>query len=533
MNSRALNTSYSGSMYNQEMKPLDYLYGPWESINQMLVELNVSLEEIEPGLTVGVIDNDKVVEYWNPIPGVGFFKKTTGGSVNGTAINYTDAIENFATYENEGCFVFVENSETITLEDGSQVTYGRGLYLVIGDGQLLCLATDLWYGEFPEDERMGDDEVRLVPNDGAARVSDVYRRLKKHQLWADKNINHLNSHVKWMLEDIDKMDEEFKHIFISKVENTYGKITLIHTDLDTKNVLMSGHDEDNKDIFVKVYGTNVGNFKNGDEIPNGMTLEEFLKNLLYTEVFPTKTELPKAKLTGVGEDVVLEVGETYTTTLGIDYTDGKIQTYYGCENVDDGEMADAGCTYDDRYFVLKPGAEDFESIVGHVYSEVLTEGKYTFKVNVEYSESITTAYSNLDNPVYDLTIPAGTLTDEKSISCKYKVWANKITDPERNLVIEKDNTIEPDNIGEYGDNTWLDKNKVCVEKVILKPGEGFYVICPEECKVIFDTKIFDDVHAIEGGNYLYTLPNGEQKGYKLFYMLNPGTYTNIRVISKE
>ena len=66
--------------------------------------------------------------------------------------------------------------------------------------------------------------------------------------------------------------------------------------------------------------------------------------------------------------------------------------------------------------------------------------------------------------------------------------------------------------------------------MFLNDGEGIYIICPDNCKVIFDTKLFDDVLAIKGGSYTYTHPDETQTEYRLWYMLNPGLYTNIRIV---
>lgn len=542
MNSRALNTSFSGSMYNQEMRPLDYTYGPWDSVEQMMSELNVSIGEIPNGLTVGVYENGTVIEYWNPIEGIGFFKKTTGGSVQGNAKNYTDAVENFAIPENSGCFVYVENPEPtieeMDTEGGMKHAdqHPAGLYLIVGEGEIVCMATNIWYGDFPEDERMGDDEVREVLHDGAARVRDVYRRLKKHQLWADKNIRHLNSHVQWMVSDIDKMDEEFRHIFISKVENTYGKITLIHTDLDTKEILMSGHvetDDENQEVFLTVEGTNIGNYKNGDKIYKGDSLEDVLKNIFITTLIPSKYELPKVEILSGLEKETIEIGDKYSTILDIQYTDGLIQTYLDAENEDDGKMVDAGCEPTYSLWVKKPGEEDFEQLQGQtsIDNYVLDiEGEYIFKLVVNYSQSTTLAINNRGGKEPDFIIPAGTLEIERPIYCKYKVWANKINDKNRGLVFEENDELSDVDVLKYGEQSWLSKNETHINKMFLNDGEGIYIICPNTCKVIFDTKIMDDVLAIKGGSYMYTLPDETQMEYRLWYMLNPGLYRNIRMI---
>ena len=526
MSDRALNTSYSGSMYNQEMKPLDYLYGPWESIEQMLNELNVHINEIEPGLTVGVIEDNKVVEYWNPIVSMGFIKKTTGGNVHDKVDTYSEALE-YATIDNVGNYIYVSNEEDV---DGK--SYASGLYLVADEGQLLLLSSNLWYGIFPESEQMQEDEILHVNHDGAARLSEVYRIFKIEQLKNRKNLAHLNSHIHWMVEDLDTEETEDEHVYISKVENTHGKISLSHKDLDTSNILMSGHDEDNEETFITVVGANVGNYKNGDVIKKGDTMTNVIRNLLVNESHPTKYELPTITLNGIEDKTILEVGEKLATVLNITYTDGKIQTYEGAENLDEGIMIDADCRHDSPIYSLKENDSEFETI-SSVIDQVMTEGTYTFKGSVNYSKNLVIPKTNFDNIEHDLFIPAGSTSDEKTIEVKYKIWSVQKEDVDRNLVVEVGDYLNPDNIIEYGEPMWLNRNETCIDIIKLKKGEGYYILCPFDCYVLYDTPIAVDVKPVMGGVYKHVLPNGDEIDYILYYMLNTGTYFNVRIMSDE
>ena len=524
MSSRALNTSYSGSMYNQEMKPLDYLYGPWDNIEQMLTELKVTINEIDLGLTVGVIENGKVVEYWNPLPDLGFIKKTSGGGISAKVENYTDAISQ-ATDDNVGNFIFVKNEEVV---DGT--TYGSGLYLVVSEGEISYVSSNLWYGEFPEDQYMEDDEIRDVTKDGAAKVSDVYRIFKTEQLANRKNLGHLNSHVHWMVSDLDKEEDNVEHTYVSKVENTHGKISLAHKNLDTNGILMSGRDSKDEETFIRVTGTNVGNYKNGDIIKNGSSLEDVLKNLLMKELSPSKKTLPTVTLQGITDKQIYEVGSNPNLTLSSSYVDGKLETFEGVETSDAGKMVNAGCVEvgDKIYEVLKPSDTTY-SICNNPFTDDLKEGKYMFKVTCNYSDSITIPKTNFGEDYTDLNISAGSATNTKSIEAKYKFWDTVSSDID-NLMVDGNNTVTSNN--NYGEHKWLTKDSQIHDLITLNNGEGYFILCPSNCEPLYDTQMSKNIKPVEGGKYEHVLDNGEIVKYTIYYMLNKGVYLNVRIVEK-
>lgn len=563
--SRALSTSYSSSMYNQEMKPLDYLYGPWETIDQMLEELDVRVDEIEPGLTVAVVEGDKVVEYWNPIPNLGFFKKTPGGTLCDILENYDEAMEYAKDRRNVLNLVYVKNEQSkpaqyeesvveddahdclkpvkcetehnkYTLVEGTGTSFGSGLYYVKALGELEYVASDIWYGTFPEDtdQLMTSDKVEPVFVDGAARVSDVYRMFKKEQLHTRKRLGHLEHHVHWMVDDLDdkRPEDNYEHTYVNKVINDgYGKVEISHNDLDTDRVLMDGHDEvgteHGDETFIDVRGTNIGSWKNGSVIHKGDSLETVLKGMFIKELVPTEMELPTVELTTEPEgmlageeddEIIYEVGSVFTPTLGYVFHDGKLQTYEGCEGTDDGEMVDAGCKEDAvRYYVSRPNSEDFEQVLNNKLNETLVEGEYVYKVEVDYTDSITLPKSNLENAVLDLFIPAGTAEDSKSFKVKYKFWAGKFNNED----------VTVDDLEER----WLDKDATFEKRIKLDKGEKYFVYAPADCDVIFDATGCGDVYPVQNGGYTHTFENGETQEYKLWYMYNAGTYFNLRVVS--
>ena len=75
-------TSYGTSMYNANLFPLDALYGPWDSFDELWNEFAILPEDLELiplGLTVAIREDVKIVEYWNPTKESGFIKKDSSG----------------------------------------------------------------------------------------------------------------------------------------------------------------------------------------------------------------------------------------------------------------------------------------------------------------------------------------------------------------------------------------------------------------------------------------------------------------------
>lgn len=517
-----LNTSYSGSMYNSEMRPLDYLYGPWNSIDELLQELHVTVEEIEPGLTIGVIEDGKVVEYWNPTS-EGFVKKRMGG-MSGSFPTYEDALEH-ATSDNLGSLFLVEG------ENG-------GLYMVTGEGEL----EPMEYGEFPEGEDMNEHQILPVNKDGMVKVSDVYRRMKKIQLETNRKLHHTHKFAHDIISDLDKYDEHDDdktddHMFIQRLENTQGKITIKREPLDTDRVVMNGDyikgvDGANEDdVFITVRGTEVGNYTPGEEILSSTPLDVVLRNMLEKDLKPTDEPiLPTLTLNIEPNEKTYEVGSNPEITLSSTFNDGKISTFKDEKSLK-SEYVDAGCVAQEdtlKYSVKKPDSDEFEDIED-VFKEIMTEGKYIFKSEMNYSGNTVKPKDNKGEELVDdeYNISAGVATSEEkesTVHLKYKMWC-LMTD--EYLAVDNSDShmfnIENYEAGE----TWFDGESVLINSITLK-NKYIYVICPIEYKVVFDTQIAKNIDASKGVTYNHTLPNGETKQYRLWFMLNDGYYENVR-----
>ena len=542
--SNRISTSFSNSMYNQEMKPLDYLYGPWDSIDDLLLELHVSVEDIEPGLTIGIIEDGKVVEYWNPIEGKGFFKKVEGGIV-GSFDNYKLALEN-AIKDNVGNVLIVENS---SIDDVTKETYQSGMYIVSNVGELKLIGSDITYGEFPEGLDMSDEayDPNIVSKDGAAKVSDVYKRLKNHMTKSNTRITPLENFKENVLSQIDEYtphdtdsgdehdDMRDNHMYIQRVErDESGQVIIIKRKaLDTDRVLMCGDNQDDEGNIIKegnfltVRGTNIGNYKSGDVISNGTTLEEVLRNILDKTLYPdyTKNETPSIKVEITPDEKVYEVGSNIDFNINTEFVDGKVMTFLNDTDLE-SSFVDAGCSQKSDYVItmMKPTETD--------YSDVdftnLVEGQYKIKVDVEYTASTTVPQTNKGEDVKELEkyiIPEGLASTEISFDVKYKMWYF-VGDKSDDLLTDEVTNIDTFNDGWFNEDFNLDT-------ITLEKDKGIYILIPDEYKVIFDTQLVKNVDAVEGGLYRHVLHNGEEKIYRLYYMLNSGIYNNIRYVKKE
>lgn len=537
MNNR-ISTSFSNSMYNQEMRPLDYLYGPWDSLDDLLLELHVSVDDIEPGLTIGINEGNSIVEYWNPIKGKGFIKKSNG--ISASYETYLQAIET-ATSDNIGNIIFIKNTSKDT--DGKE--HQSGMYVISGDGELKLIGSNIEYGEFPEGLDMSDDayDPDIVSKDGAAKVSDVYKRLKNHMTKSNSRITPIETFKNNLLSQIDNYtphdidngdkndDTRDNHMYIQRVErDESGQVIILKRKaLDTDRILMCGDNQDeNGNIigdgtFLTVRGVSIGDYKPGDVIKNGTSLEEVLRKLLDKTIYPdyNKNVKPSINL-NIENNQTYEVGNNLNMNFNPEFVDGKVATFLNDTDIEE-TLVNAGCTTngDITLKMLKPGDEEYSDID----LTNLIEGTYKIKAEVKYTSSIVVPQTNKGEDVTDLEkyiIQAGTVSVEKYFNVKYKMW---------NYIGEKYDALLGETITDINNFTesWFDEDN-STKSITIENNQGIYFIVPKNYKVVFDTQFVQNADAVEGGTYEYTLPNNDTKTYKIYYMLNAGTYENIRYV---
>ena len=295
-----LGISYSSTRrYSGNLRPYDGLYGPWNSINEFVYTMNGDIindsnvknfirDHIGVGLTIGIIEDGNVVEYWKIKEGGQFVKKKANDVVD----TYSTAII-LATSGNIGNIINVRENETV---DG--VEYEAGMYMVTGNGTLEKISFD-------------KDTSKILDN----------------------------------IEEYSTDEELPKNQYISNIVKENGSIVPISKPLDTENILLKGNDSESLDEFLRVTGVNIGSIEDGDVIPNGMGLDELIKRILNKEIDVKIGNKPSVKLTGAPTVSVCEVGETLSGELGYVYTDGNFvgseNTYVtnqpaGCEIVENG-----------------------------------------------------------------------------------------------------------------------------------------------------------------------------------------------------
>lgn len=120
------NKSYSAQLYNVDLKILDALYGPWDSLDEFIQtvaddsELTIEdvLEDIPQGLTLGIYNSEgKVEEWWNPELGKPFIKKQ--GEFGGDIV---EMVTNNTTTLNQINETLVQMNQKITNQQIAQAT---------------------------------------------------------------------------------------------------------------------------------------------------------------------------------------------------------------------------------------------------------------------------------------------------------------------------------------------------------------------------------------------------------------------------
>ena len=238
------------------------------------------------------------------------------------------------------------------------------------------------------------------------------------------------------LDDLEGSDSKK---FLRLVERHQGEnqsiaLSGITEAIETEYV--EGHDTDVKknasgktqidvslDENVKVLGVSFGGIKNGETILKGTSLTNILKKLLIL-VKERTIVLPTTELTGSSTQT-LEVGDTYSATLGHIYKDGSFNG-----NPDDGfdpTTISAGCTEGVTNYNVGGSKQTNTSV-----SFPVTEGNKNIGCETAYGASISTNLKN-NGDTDTKNIPSGTATSTTTytITGKYKFYVGytEATDP--------------------------------------------------------------------------------------------------------
>ena len=147
------------------------------------------------------------------------------------------------------------------------------------------------------------------------------------------------------------------------------------------------------DADLPVIGVTVGNYKDGQTITKGTSIQDILKTMLTKELDYKVKSTPKVALKGVSAATKV-VGETVEGTLEYTFTDGSFTKY-------DNSSVVAGCTASNPVYT------------GSLPLTVAL-GQNKFKVTVDYSASTADLKTNLGNPSA-VKIDAGSVSSSEVI----------------------------------------------------------------------------------------------------------------------
>jgi hypothetical protein len=164
---------------------------------------------------------------------------------------------------------------------------------------------------------------------------------------------------------------------------------------------------------INVIGVNLGQYKDGDTINIGTSLEDILRNMLTNKIGVKISKTPKLtmRLTKSGP---FEVGESVEGTINVSYQDGQFigETGYNY-------TSDAGCkepeiyTYKMNGVILENNSYNIPSI---------SEGTTTFTVSGTHGQSTTIPIDNTGEELNDIKIDSATINTSTDIKAYYKYF---------------------------------------------------------------------------------------------------------------
>ena len=191
-------TPYSANGFQYGWHVYDALYGPWNSFRELVVSINPSLssntdEQIENylktrpvGLTVGIYENDKVVEYWNPVEGQGFVKKSSTINVS----SYEEALTYITNEENAGKIIVIPD------KDGDSDNES-GVYVISENGELIKLGEDNSEAikEIKDTIKENEETVAAALNDLNERINQTENTIEENEEVVAAALNDLNKRI--------------------------------------------------------------------------------------------------------------------------------------------------------------------------------------------------------------------------------------------------------------------------------------------------------------------------------------------------
>lgn len=441
----------------------DVRYGPWSTFKDFCdfctgkdcsdEEVENYLETVEPGLTIGIFENNEVFEYWNPVYGKGFVKKTKEiydalievEKVTATSLNYLNdrkadrkEVEKEVEKINETIDAIPRVIfEEVNIDDPKSELVRQYKFYYEDKPELpmfIDISKDRYLKSvkyFSQDKDLTLDDITWISNNcnDKEHYIDIYNTLNSSD--SDSNDYNIDEFIDDINEFIDFCNSiKGNMVFVYyKSDGTTDEVRVNINETITENEIKKNMQLDSDRSSDKITVTaNVGNLKPGDKIDYDSDIRELLKQILSKEEWASGFTNPsltgytiKATVGGVANQTVSQSYEIGTTISNVsvvkpttDTCNGTIKSY---KNQVDIVNINAGCTWDGDYNIT-------ESINGYIKSG----SNSIVKFNRKYTVSTASTVSNLGskagpNDTNGIKINAGTTsTISQSATGYYKLY---------------------------------------------------------------------------------------------------------------
>ena len=501
-------TPYSYNIYRSDWTTLDAFYGPWNSFKELVDKItkkdysenvvdNFLKTEIPAGLTVALYENDKVVEYWNPVEGGDFVKKSSTINVS----SYEEALTYVTNEENVGKIIVIPENN-IDSDDES------GVYIISENGELIKLGEDNSEAikEIKDIIKENEETTSAALNDLNERINQTENTIEENEEVVAAALNDLNKRIANTSHPIEGIADNSKDLL--NIDDNSKLEAKINDLFDIADMLDDDSDYDYEDFNFGLCGAG-----------NVYEYIKSIKNELMTMITAKKTGYFKSGPTITG---TAEITETLSVTSN-PVTGGDVTYNWYASDTEDGEgiLIGTGNTYKltpneyNKYiYVFGSFEENSEykgdskksNVVGAVAKKTI---KFAFKqseYNVEYGKTLvvstnrqTTADNSSlkykvvedeDGVIYKINMANGSVT----LNTNYKLGKAKI-----NATISGSNTYN-----------YVPTTAEATINVIAKT-VYYYGLCDADIENNY----------ISNGNI--TLPNGYLSTSEKIFSLTPST----------
>ena len=326
-------TPYSANGFQKNWHVYDGLYGPWNSFRELVVSINPDLssktdEEIENylktrpvGLTVGIYENDKVVDYWNPVEGQGFVKKSSTINVS----SYEEALTYVTNEENAGKIIVIPDKDSDSDNES-------GVYVISENGELIKLGEDNSEAikEIKDIIKENEETTSAALNDLNERINQTENTIEENEEVVAAALNDLNKRIANTNHPIEGIADNSKDLL--NIDDNSKLEAKINDLFDIADMLDDDSDYDYEDFDFGLCGAG-----------NVYEYIKSIKNELMTMITAKKAGYFKSGPTITG---TAEITETLSVTSN-PVTGGDVTYNWYASDTEDGEgtLIGTGNTY--------------------------------------------------------------------------------------------------------------------------------------------------------------------------------------------